>query len=335
MTNKIYTKNTWTDEVLTGAEAYQLKNDSGVVVYSQAQIALSTSVVTPGSAVNASRMNNLENGVNGLDNLVDFQQASSKVTPVDNDVLPGEDSASTYAHVKFLWSNIKATLKTYFDTLYVSIASFVAAIHAATSKTPPVAADEFPMLDSANSFGLVKVTYTNLLATIQSAIQTAFASVYAAIATPIKETSGPTTLTTGSIADGQRLKRSGSTLIGETPTGGVDIVIGDGVNVITTGVKGFIELPYAGTITQVSLVSDVSGSIVIDIWKQIYASFPPTVTQTIDASALPTLSSAQKYQDATLTGWTKTFAAGDWLAFNVNSAVTLHQVTLSIRWNKS
>ena len=42
------------------------------------------------------------------------------------------------------------------------------ATHAATSKTPPVDADEIPIADSAASFGLKKLTWANLKAAIQS-----------------------------------------------------------------------------------------------------------------------------------------------------------------------
>jgi len=44
--------------------------------------------------------------------------AASKTTPVDADELPVADSAATWGLKKLTWSNIKATLKTYFDTLY-------------------------------------------------------------------------------------------------------------------------------------------------------------------------------------------------------------------------
>lgn len=109
----------------------------------------------------------------------------------------------------------------------------------------------------------------------------------------------------------------------------LNVVIGDGVN-ISTGVKGFVEIPFACQITAVRLVADASGSIVVDIWKDSYANFPPTVADTITASAKPTLDSAQKAEDTTLTGWTKSLAAGDWLGFNVDSATTVKQVTLSL-----
>lgn len=68
---KIYTKNTWTDEVLADTEKYQVKNDSGAIVYDEAEISVSTPVVTPGTPVNASRMNNIEDGLDAVDTLLD------------------------------------------------------------------------------------------------------------------------------------------------------------------------------------------------------------------------------------------------------------------------
>lgn len=44
--------------------------------------------------------------------------STSKTTPVDADVLPILDSAAANILKKVTWVNIKATLKTYFDTLY-------------------------------------------------------------------------------------------------------------------------------------------------------------------------------------------------------------------------
>ena len=46
---------------------------------------------------------------------------TSKTTPVDADLLALSDSTSTFGIKKLSWANIKATLKTYFDTLYVTL----------------------------------------------------------------------------------------------------------------------------------------------------------------------------------------------------------------------
>lgn len=44
--------------------------------------------------------------------------ATSKTTPVDADELPLADSAASFVLKKLTWANLKATLKTYLDTLY-------------------------------------------------------------------------------------------------------------------------------------------------------------------------------------------------------------------------
>lgn len=111
----------------------------------------------------------------------------------------------------------------------------------------------------------------------------------------------------------------------------IPFIIDGGGSAIATGVKGDIEIPFACTIQQVTLQADVSGSIVVDIWKDTYANFPPTVADTITASAKPTISSATKSQDATLTGWTKAIAAGEILRFNVDSCSTITRCTVSLK----
>lgn len=115
-----------------------------------------------------------------------------------------------------------------------------------------------------------------------------------------------------------------------TAAGAIEFTIDGGGSAILTGVKGDIEIPFACTITAVRLFSDVSGSIVIDLWKDTYANFPPTAADTITASAKPTLSSATKSENTTLTGWTTALAAGDVLRVNVDSATTVTRVTVSI-----
>ena len=73
-----------------------------------------------------------------------------------------------------------------------------------------------------------------------------------------------------------------------------------------------------------------SGSIVIDIWKDTLANYPPTVADTITASAKPTLASATKSEDTTLTGWTTALTAGDVLGFKVDSASGVTQVLVTL-----
>lgn len=111
----------------------------------------------------------------------------------------------------------------------------------------------------------------------------------------------------------------------------VTFIIDGGGSVITTGVKGDIYFDFGCTINQVTLLADQSGSIVIDIWKDTYANYPPTVADTITASAKPTLSSAAKSQDSTLTGWTTSISAGQSLRFNVDSITTCTRVAIILK----
>ena len=115
-----------------------------------------------------------------------------------------------------------------------------------------------------------------------------------------------------------------------TTTRAIEFIIDGGGATITTGVKGDLEIPYAATITAARLFADQSGSIVVNVWKDTYANFAPTVADKITASAPPTISSASKSQDTTLTGWTTSISAGDILRFNVDSVTTIQRVTLSL-----
>ena len=128
---------------------------------------------------------------------------------------------------------------------------------------------------------------------------------------------------------------AGSSGGGSSGNASLTFIIDGGGSAITTGQKGHLEIPFACTIKQVTMLADASGSIVVDIWKDTYANFPPTDADSITASAPPTISSAQKSQDATLTGWTKAISAGDILAFNVDSCATIKRVTISLKVERS
>jgi hypothetical protein len=112
----------------------------------------------------------------------------------------------------------------------------------------------------------------------------------------------------------------------------VGIVIDGGGSVITTGVKGYVQVPYACTVDAWRIFADVSGSIVIDVWKDTYANFPPTDADSMPGSGKePTLSSAQKAEDTNVTDWTTDdINAGDVIGFNVDSATTVKRVTLQL-----
>lgn len=116
------------------------------------------------------------------------------------------------------------------------------------------------------------------------------------------------------------------------PTLALAFVIDGGGSTITTGNKRGIYIPFACTITGWNIGLDQSGSIVIDIWKDTEANYPPTVADTITAAAKPTVTTATHNASTTLTGWTTTIAAGNWLFFNVDSvtSATWANITLTV-----
>lgn len=100
---------------------------------------------------------------------------------------------------------------------------------------------------------------------------------------------------------------------------------------LVAGVLGDSQIPFACTITGVTLLADQSGSCVVDIWKDTFANYPPTVADTITAAAKPTISTAIKYTDATLIGWTTAVAANDTLRFNLDSVATIRRLTIILK----
>jgi hypothetical protein len=105
--------------------------------------------------------------------------------------------------------------------------------------------------------------------------------------------------------------------------------------VLSTGIVARLYLTHAYTIQQVTLGANAAGSVVVDIWKDVHANYPPTVADTITAAAKPTLSAATTYQDGTLTGWTTAIAAGDWLFFNIDSVATITYLTIVLKIKRS
>jgi len=114
----------------------------------------------------------------------------------------------------------------------------------------------------------------------------------------------------------------------------IEIIIDGGGQAISTGVAGDIEVPFNCTILQATALADQTGSIQVDIWKDTYANFPPTDADSITASAPVSISSSNKSQDSTLSGWTTTINAGDILRFNVDSASIIQRCTISLKVRK-
>lgn len=125
-----------------------------------------------------------------------------------------------------------------------------------------------------------------------------------------------------------------SLLAGSSTEDMIEFIIDGGGTEITTGEKGFIIVPWDCTITSVTLLADQSGSIVIDLWYDTFANFPPDNSDSITAAAPATISTAQKSQDSTLTGWSKSLTRLGIISYNVDSVTDIERVTIVLDVDK-
>jgi hypothetical protein len=119
---------------------------------------------------------------------------------------------------------------------------------------------------------------------------------------------------------------------------GITYIIDGGGAAITTGMKGGIEVPFDCTVDgwTIGAIDGLTGAIVVDVWKDTYANFPPTVADTIAGTEKPTITATgNKGQDLTLSSWTTALTKGDWLFFNVDSITTLQRVAVCLRVTKT
>lgn len=109
-------------------------------------------------------------------------------------------------------------------------------------------------------------------------------------------------------------------------------VVFDGVgSELVVGVWGDVPVHFDGIIVRWRLVSTFgAGDLQVDVWKSTYATFPPTVADTITGSDVPLLASAAKNESVALTGWATEVAAGETLRFNIDSVSGITKATLTL-----
>ncbi len=115
-------------------------------------------------------------------------------------------------------------------------------------------------------------------------------------------------------------------------TGSFGITIDGAGSVITSGIKGFFVSSDNRIITGWKILSDVSGSCSVDIWKNTTI---PTSANTITGSQIPTLNNQQINYTNNLNTWSTSVYENDILYFNVISASTLTKINLVIKTIKN
>jgi hypothetical protein len=93
----------------------------------------------------------------------------------------------------------------------------------------------------------------------------------------------------------------------------------------------WVVIPWACSIVRVDALANESGSIVVDLWAEDYANYPPTDADTVTSATPVTITTATKSQDSTLTNWITALAAGDVLLAHVDSCTDIEQVTVAVQ----
>lgn len=120
----------------------------------------------------------------------------------------------------------------------------------------------------------------------------------------------------------------------------VGVGMDGGGSTLTTGVKGYVTVPYAGTISAWSITADgASPTCTIDIWKVATGTALPTVANTIintgAGGAKPALSTGNAIHSTNVAHWTTSVAANDIIGFNLDAVTTATRITLTLEVDKS
>jgi len=119
----------------------------------------------------------------------------------------------------------------------------------------------------------------------------------------------------------------------------VNAIFDGGAAVIATGKYVRVKIPWACTITRVTMLSDASTTATVDIWRTTQSSYDggvthPVVGDSIVGADIPTITASTKSDDSALTAWgDTTLDAGDVLEFYLasNSAAVTLTVALEVQ----
>lgn len=106
----------------------------------------------------------------------------------------------------------------------------------------------------------------------------------------------------------------------------------DSTALVAVGTKGYIRAPYDATITGYTILTDTSATVTLDVWKIASGTALPTNSNSITASAKPTLTADDVIHSTTLTGWTTSVTAGDLIAWEVEANNNAHMIVFLLEF---
>ena len=120
-----------------------------------------------------------------------------------------------------------------------------------------------------------------------------------------------------------------ATVSGGAEVDSINVIIGDGANVIVAGVAAALRVDFQARVTGVFLqeFDGTSGSVAITVAKSVGGAAPTWATMGSAA-----ISGGRYFADEDLSTWTETYIErGDYLRFSVTSAATIRRVHVALR----
>ena len=99
------------------------------------------------------------------------------------------------------------------------------------------------------------------------------------------------------------------------------------------GQKIMMSVSSAATLSRYTILADASGSVTFSVKKSTYAAYPGSLAD-ITGGANAVITTAQKAQDSTLTGWTTALADNDCVEVEITALTTATNVTLCLKADK-
>ena len=119
---------------------------------------------------------------------------------------------------------------------------------------------------------------------------------------------------------------------GKTPeVDTVNVVVGDGVNVLAAGVAAAVRVDFRARITGcfIQEFDGTSGSVSIDIQRAQGGNAPSFAS--ITPATKPGISSGRYFSDLVVTGWTTDINRGDYLRYSIVSATSIKRINIGLR----
>ena len=120
-------------------------------------------------------------------------------------------------------------------------------------------------------------------------------------------------------------------------SGSCSVVFDGAGGVITSGTTAYAQVPYNGTIASWTIVSSVSGSCTVTVFKDTYTNFPPIISTDNVFTVQPALATQVKNQNLspTFVGSQATVTTGDWIGFTISGITTATWVNLTLSITKT